>query len=235
MSRISRRVARHRRVGDPRGRRQGQGPPGRGCRRDRLRCGRARLPDAGGDRRGRGRRLPRPAQPPLLTDAGPARAARRDRGQDRARLRLRGAAEPGASSPTAASTRSTTRSRRCSTPATRCCSPRRTGRRTPRRSSSPTACRSSCPPPSTPSSASPSSSWKRPVRRARRRWCSCRRRNPSGAVYPPDEVAAIGRWAVEHGVWVVTDEIYEHLTYGDARVLVAARARARGWPTRRSC
>jgi aspartate/methionine/tyrosine aminotransferase len=37
--------------------------------------------------------------------------------------------------------------------------------------------------------------------------------NPTGAVYPPDEVEAIGRWAVERGVWVVTDEIYEHLTY----------------------
>jgi aspartate aminotransferase len=41
--------------------------------------------------------------------------------------------------------------------------------------------------------------------------------NPSGAVAPPDEVAAIGRWAVEAGLWVVTDEIYEHLVYGDAR------------------
>jgi aspartate/methionine/tyrosine aminotransferase len=41
--------------------------------------------------------------------------------------------------------------------------------------------------------------------------------NPTGAVYPPDEVEAIGRWAVEHGIWVVTDEIYEHLVYGDAR------------------
>ena len=39
--------------------------------------------------------------------------------------------------------------------------------------------------------------------------------NPSGAVYPRDEVAAIGQWAAEHGVWVITDEIYEHLTYGD--------------------
>ena len=38
--------------------------------------------------------------------------------------------------------------------------------------------------------------------------------NPSGAVYPPEEVAAIGKWAVENGVWVITDEIYEHLTYG---------------------
>jgi aspartate/methionine/tyrosine aminotransferase len=39
--------------------------------------------------------------------------------------------------------------------------------------------------------------------------------NPTGAVYPPHEVAAIGEWAAEHGVWVVTDEIYEHLTFGD--------------------
>jgi aspartate/methionine/tyrosine aminotransferase len=40
--------------------------------------------------------------------------------------------------------------------------------------------------------------------------------NPTGAVYPPDEVAAVGRWAAEHGIWVVTDEIYQHLVYGDA-------------------
>ncbi|SDJ79474.1 Aspartate/methionine/tyrosine aminotransferase [Actinopolyspora mzabensis] len=41
--------------------------------------------------------------------------------------------------------------------------------------------------------------------------------NPTGAVYPPERVAEIGRWAVEHDLWVVTDEIYEHLVYGDAR------------------
>ena len=40
--------------------------------------------------------------------------------------------------------------------------------------------------------------------------------NPTGAVYPPEQVEAIGRWAVERGLWVVTDEIYEHLVYGDA-------------------
>jgi aspartate/methionine/tyrosine aminotransferase len=38
--------------------------------------------------------------------------------------------------------------------------------------------------------------------------------NPSGAVYPPEDVEAIGRWAVDHGLWVITDEIYEHLVYG---------------------
>ena len=41
--------------------------------------------------------------------------------------------------------------------------------------------------------------------------------NPTGAVYSPEQVEEIGRWAVEHGLWVLTDEIYEHLVYGDAR------------------
>jgi aspartate aminotransferase len=41
--------------------------------------------------------------------------------------------------------------------------------------------------------------------------------NPTGAVYPAAEIAAIGRWAAGHGIWVVCDEIYEHLVYGDNR------------------
>jgi aspartate/methionine/tyrosine aminotransferase len=41
--------------------------------------------------------------------------------------------------------------------------------------------------------------------------------NPTGAVYPPEQVAEIGRWAAAKGLWVVTDEIYEHLVYGAAR------------------
>src|SRR5215207_6241291 len=45
----------------------------------------------------------------------------------------------------------------------------------------------------------------------------CSPSNPTGAVYPPDQVQAIGEWAAGAGIWVVTDEIYEHLTYGDAR------------------
>jgi aspartate/methionine/tyrosine aminotransferase len=40
--------------------------------------------------------------------------------------------------------------------------------------------------------------------------------NPTGAVYPRHEIEAIGRWAVEQGLWVLTDEIYEHLVYGGA-------------------
>lgn len=41
--------------------------------------------------------------------------------------------------------------------------------------------------------------------------------NPTGAVYPPDQVRQIGQWARDSGLWVLTDEIYEHLVYGDAR------------------
>jgi aspartate/methionine/tyrosine aminotransferase len=37
--------------------------------------------------------------------------------------------------------------------------------------------------------------------------------NPTGAVYPRRAIEAIGQWAVERGLWVVTDEIYEHLVY----------------------
>jgi aspartate/methionine/tyrosine aminotransferase len=37
--------------------------------------------------------------------------------------------------------------------------------------------------------------------------------NPTGALYPQEEVEAIGRWAVERGLWVVTDEMYEHFVY----------------------
>jgi aspartate/methionine/tyrosine aminotransferase len=41
----------------------------------------------------------------------------------------------------------------------------------------------------------------------------CSPSNPTGAVYPPDQVEQLGRWALENGLWVLTDEIYEHLTY----------------------
>ena len=43
----------------------------------------------------------------------------------------------------------------------------------------------------------------------------CSPSNPTGAVDSPAEVEAIGRWALDQGLWVLTDEIYEHLTYGD--------------------
>ena len=44
----------------------------------------------------------------------------------------------------------------------------------------------------------------------------CSPSNPTGAVYSPEQTEAIGRWALEHGIWVVTDEIYQHLVYDDA-------------------
>jgi len=48
--------------------------------------------------------------------------------------------------------------------------------------------------------------------------------NPTGAVYPGDAIVEIGRWAASHGLWVVTDEIYEHLVYGDAQNVSIATA-----------
>lgn len=44
----------------------------------------------------------------------------------------------------------------------------------------------------------------------------CSPSNPTGSVYPEEQVREIGRWAVEHGIWVITDEIYEHLVYDGA-------------------
>jgi aspartate/methionine/tyrosine aminotransferase len=44
----------------------------------------------------------------------------------------------------------------------------------------------------------------------------CSPSNPTGAVYPRDATEKIGRWCAANGVWVVTDEIYEHLVYGAA-------------------
>ncbi len=41
--------------------------------------------------------------------------------------------------------------------------------------------------------------------------------NPTGAVYSPEQVEAIGRWALDRDLWVLTDEIYEHITYGSHR------------------
>src|SRR3954447_8370551 len=52
----------------------------------------------------------------------------------------------------------------------------------------------------------------------------CSPSNPTGSVYSPEQTAAIGRWALEHGIWVLTDEIYEHLTYDDAVFTPIVRA-----------
>ncbi|GAA3397333.1 pyridoxal phosphate-dependent aminotransferase [Cryptosporangium minutisporangium] len=52
----------------------------------------------------------------------------------------------------------------------------------------------------------------------------CSPSNPTGGVYTAAEVEAIGRWALEHGIWVITDEIYEHLIYGDAEFVSIVKA-----------
>ncbi|MBN2177505.1 MAG: pyridoxal phosphate-dependent aminotransferase [Demequinaceae bacterium] len=44
----------------------------------------------------------------------------------------------------------------------------------------------------------------------------CSPSNPTGAVYSPEQTKAIGEWALANDIWVITDEIYEHLTYDDA-------------------
>ena len=41
----------------------------------------------------------------------------------------------------------------------------------------------------------------------------CSPSNPTGSVYSPEEIRSIGQWAAANGLWVVTDEIYEHLVY----------------------
>src|SRR5690606_2009387 len=48
--------------------------------------------------------------------------------------------------------------------------------------------------------------------------------NPTGAVYPREQVEAIGRWALEHGIWVITDEIYEHLVYDGVEATAITKA-----------
>ncbi|WES64441.1 pyridoxal phosphate-dependent aminotransferase [Microbacter sp. GSS18] len=48
--------------------------------------------------------------------------------------------------------------------------------------------------------------------------------NPTGAVYTPEETKAIGEWALEHGIWVISDEIYQHLVYEGAKAVSIVEA-----------
>jgi len=45
----------------------------------------------------------------------------------------------------------------------------------------------------------------------------CSPSNPTGSVYSPEQAKAIGEWAVKNNVWVISDEIYEHLLYDGAK------------------
>ena len=176
------------------------------------------------------RGVPRPPQPPLLADAGPARAARGDRGQDQARLRRRRARAAQVLVTNGGKHAVYNAFQVLLDPGDEVLVPgavlddlprgdharrRRAGRR--------------CRPPRP-------SGFRVTVEQLEAA-CTPRTKvllfvspsNPTGAVYPPDEVEAIGRWALERGIWVVTDEIYEHLTYGGHAFssMPGARARAR--------
>ena len=48
--------------------------------------------------------------------------------------------------------------------------------------------------------------------------------NPTGAVYSADQVREIGQWALEHGLWVIADEIYQNLTYDGIRAVSVTEA-----------
>ncbi|WP_456283772.1 pyridoxal phosphate-dependent aminotransferase [Microbacterium sp. JZ101] len=48
--------------------------------------------------------------------------------------------------------------------------------------------------------------------------------NPTGSVYTAEETAAIGQWALEHGIWVITDEIYQNLVYEGTRAVSIVEA-----------
>jgi len=48
--------------------------------------------------------------------------------------------------------------------------------------------------------------------------------NPTGAVYSEEETRAIGEWAEEHGLWVISDEIYQNLTYDGVRAVSIVEA-----------
>jgi len=45
----------------------------------------------------------------------------------------------------------------------------------------------------------------------------CSPSNPTGSVYSAEQVKAIGEWALANGIWVISDEIYEHLLYDGAK------------------
>ncbi|MFZ4893853.1 pyridoxal phosphate-dependent aminotransferase [Plantibacter sp. Mn2098] len=48
--------------------------------------------------------------------------------------------------------------------------------------------------------------------------------NPTGSVYSPEQTKAIGEWALEHGIWVITDEIYQNLTYDSVKAISIVEA-----------
>ncbi|MCX8530145.1 MAG: pyridoxal phosphate-dependent aminotransferase [Rhodoluna sp.] len=52
----------------------------------------------------------------------------------------------------------------------------------------------------------------------------CSPSNPTGSVYSREEVEAIGKWAYEHGIWIISDEIYQNLTYDGIKAVSVTEA-----------
>ena len=52
----------------------------------------------------------------------------------------------------------------------------------------------------------------------------CSPSNPTGSVYSREQVEAIGRWAYENGMWIITDEIYQNLVYDGNRAVSITEA-----------
>ena len=48
--------------------------------------------------------------------------------------------------------------------------------------------------------------------------------NPTGAVYSPEQTKAIGEWALTHGIWVISDDIYQNLVYDGIRAVSIVEA-----------
>ena len=48
--------------------------------------------------------------------------------------------------------------------------------------------------------------------------------NPTGSVYSPEQTRAIGEWAEAHGLWVISDEIYQNLVYDGVRAVSIVEA-----------
>ena len=152
--------------------------------------------------------------PPLFAHRWPARTARGDRRQDRGGTRADGSRLPSSGDQRRENRRWPTPSPCCVTPATKCWSRPPTGPPTPSRSPWPGGVSVVI----TQRRVERLSGIGRQLEAARTERTKVllfvSPSNPTGAVYPRAEIEAIGQWALEAGIWVLTDEIYEHLVYG---------------------
>lgn len=48
--------------------------------------------------------------------------------------------------------------------------------------------------------------------------------NPTGSIYSADETLAIAEWALKHGIWIISDEIYQNLDYDNGTATSIVRA-----------